>query len=251
MNTNNRIEKDEIIGEKYKLIRLITKGTFSSVYECEHILKGTRSVIKMESDSTAKKLMKHEIKMYLSLQKSRVRIPKIKNTGEHGDHHYMILELLDKSLRSYQGEISVYDLYKQLYLLHNEGIVHRDIKPDNFVIGFDKKIYMIDLGLAKYQDQNVSTRFIGNKRYASPTCFKANYIYQKKDDIVSLTYMILDLKYGFLPWDYEGYNEIERSSIDLSRFYPNESLCELLKLELLDYNMVFNIIHKTKDIINI
>ena len=239
-NINNKFSIGTVIGNKYKLTRLITNGSFSAVYECEHILKGNKAVIKMEINETAKKLMQHEVIMYMNLKKSKVRVPRIKNTGDDGNIHFMILELLNVSLKEYKGTISIYELYKQLYLLHLEGILHRDIKPENFVIGFDQQIYMIDLGLSKYEDNKLTLGFIGNKRYASPTCFQPTYFYTKKDDIISLTYMILDLKYGYLPWDYEGFDN--RKDLNLSQFYPNEPLCEIINIG--DYSKIFTILDK-------
>jgi serine/threonine protein kinase len=242
-NINDKFSIGTVIGNKYKLIRLITRGTFSAIYECEHIIKKNKAVIKMETNDIAKRLMKHEVNVYMSLQKSKVRIPRIKNTGEDGNIQYMIMELLKESLKEYNGSISIHDLYKQLYLLHLEGFLHRDIKPDNFVVGFDQQVYMIDLGLSKYDDNKITTGFIGNRRYASPVCFDKIYNYHKKDDVLSLTYMILDLKYGYLPWDYEG---IERSNVDFNKFYINEPLCEILKICQLDFNYsdIFKIVDK-------
>jgi serine/threonine protein kinase len=255
MITNNEVNDKfsigTIISAKYKLMRLITKGSFSAVYECEHIIKKNKAVIKMETNPTAKKLMEHEVAMYLSLQKSKVRVPRIKNTGCDGNIQYIILEQLDQSLKNYKGAISIIDLYKQLYLLHQEGILHRDIKPDNFVVGFNQLVYMIDLGLAKRIDNKPSKGFTGNTRYASPSCFETNYIYTIKDDVMSLTFMCLDLKYKYLPWDYEGYEN--RKDIDYSILYPNELLCEIIKICLVgfDYSKVFTILDKTDIKINI
>jgi casein kinase I family protein HRR25 len=251
MITNNDVLFDKfsigtVISNKYKLTRLITKGSFSSVYECEHILKNTKSVIKMESNETAKKLMQHEVGMYMSLQRSKVRVPRIKNTGNEGNLQYIILERLDKSLKEYDGVIHVQDLYRQLYLLHQEGIFHRDIKPDNFVVGFNQLIYIVDLGLSKHMDNKPTKGFLGNFRYASPICFKENYNYNSKDDIISITYMLLDLKYGFLPWDYEGYDKMLRQDIDFNYFYKDEPLCEVIHLCLngFNYNQLFTILDK-------
>jgi serine/threonine protein kinase len=246
-NNNIKFSNGMVIGNKYKLIRLITKGTFSAVYECEHIIKGNKAVIKMETNDIAKKLMKHEMTMYMSLQKSKVRVPRIKNTGDDGDIHYMILELLDKSLKEYKGVISIHELYQQLYYLHLEGILHRDIKPENFVVGFNQQVYMIDLGLSKYDDNKLSKGFIGNRRYSSPTCFEPIYLYTKKDDVISLTYMLLDLKYGYLPWDYEDYDNYKRDKIDFTKFYSDDPLCEIIKNCTsvdFDYKIIFTLLNK-------
>lgn len=241
-NISNKFSIGSVIGNKYKLTRLITRGTFSSIYECEHIIKKNKAVIKMESNDVAKKLMNHEVNVYMSLRNSKIRIPRIKNTGEDGNINYIIMELLDVCLKDYEGSISIIELYKQLYLLHLEGFLHRDIKPENFVIGFDQQIYMIDLGLSKYDDNKITTGFIGNRRYASPVCFEQCYTYTKRDDVISLTYMILDLKYGYLPWDYEGFKE--REKIDLSKFYPNEPLCEIINrcFTKFDYKDIFAVL---------
>jgi serine/threonine protein kinase len=166
--------------------------------------------------------------------------------GSDGNIQYIILEQLDKSLKEYKGTISIIELYQQLYLLHQEGILHRDIKPDNFVVGFDNLVYMIDLGLAKYIDNKPSKGFMGNYRYASPVCFEKDYNYDIKDDILSLTFMILDLKYHYLPWDYEIYDKFPRQKIEYSQFYPNEPLCEIIQICLggFNYNQLFSVLDK-------
>ena len=244
---NNKFSIGTIISAKYKLTRLITTGSFSAVYECEHIIKKNKAVIKMETNENAKKLMQHEVIIYMSLQKSKVRVPRIKNTGCDGDIQYIILEQLDKTLKHYDGKISYLDLYQQLYLLHQEGILHRDIKPENFVVGFNHLIYMIDLGLSKHIDNKPSKGFTGNYRYSSPTCFEKEYIYGIKDDILSLTFMCLDIKYKYLPWDYEDFNKMPRQNIHYFDFYPNEPLCEIIYLCLnkFHYGDVFGILDKT------
>jgi serine/threonine protein kinase len=246
-DVNNKFSIGTIISAKYKLTRLITRGTFSSVYDCEHMIKKNKAVIKMETNENAKKLMQHEVGMYMSLQKSKVRIPKIKNTGCDGDIQYIILEQLDRSLKNYDGGICYLDLYRQLYLLHQEGILHRDIKPENFVVGFNQLIYMIDLGLAKHMDNKPSKGFTGNYRYASPSCFEKEYVYGIKDDVISLTFMCLDIKYKYLPWDYEEYKEMPRQGIHYLDFYPNEPLCEIINICLtkFHYRDIFGILDKS------
>jgi len=45
-----------------------------------------------------------------------------------------------------------YQMIERIEFIHNKTFIHRDVKPDNFVVGYGKKsskIYMIDFGLAK------------------------------------------------------------------------------------------------------
>ena len=59
--------------------------------------------------------------------------------------------------------------------LHNLGIVYRDLKPENSVIGHDGKVYLIDMGTAKQLTENNSYRtftIIGTPHYMAPEVFQ-------------------------------------------------------------------------------
>jgi serine/threonine protein kinase len=105
--------------------------------------------------------------------------------------------------------------------LHDTGVVHRDIKPENFVLDTNKKIYIIDFGLSCIQSERELTQFIGNKRYASYNCHLPSYTYQKKDDIISVIYMLIDLYKHRLPWDSEVNYEIKKN-VNFHEFYKKK-----------------------------
>jgi len=100
----------------------------------------------------------------------------------------------------------------RLAVLHNTGIVHRDIKPGNFVMGLNggansQEVYLIDFGLAyRYRDANNvhlpfkdEVPFRGTHRYASVSShFRVEQT--RRDDMEALGYVLIYLAQGGLPW---------------------------------------------------
>jgi serine/threonine protein kinase len=95
--------------------------------------------------------------------------------------------------------------------MHSKSIIHRDIKPDNFIMGINKKkhlVYIVDFGLSKkYKDPKTNEHIpykdgkslTGTARYAS--IFTHLGIEQaRRDDLESLGYLILYMLIGELPW---------------------------------------------------
>ncbi|KAM9748267.1 casein kinase I isoform 8-T8 [Dama dama] len=119
-----------------------------------------------------------------------VGIPTIRWCGAEGDYNVMVMELLGPSLEDLFNFCSRKFSLKTVLLLadqmisrieyiHSKNFIHRDVKPDNFLMGLGKKgnlVYIIDFGLAKkYRDarthQHIPYRenknLTGTARYAS------------------------------------------------------------------------------------
>jgi serine/threonine protein kinase len=214
-----------LLSDKYKINGIITKGTYSTLYEGEHIIKKHKVAIKIESDEICKKLLDNEIKMYLHLNrgKTKLHIPDIKCIGTYDNYSYIVMELLDINLKQYVAKgIQKYKflmIMEQLFILiemfHYRGLVHRDIKPENFVFNKAETLCIIDLGLSTFISNREMKKFIGNKRYSSYSCHLDKYIYTVKDDLISIIYMLLDLYTKILPWDYNQ----NKKDVDFEKFY--------------------------------
>lgn len=219
-----------IIADKYRVIEELTKTTLSIVYVCEHIIKKERVIVKIEKKHN---LLQKEAQMYLYLKNKKVNIPSMKGTGIHGDFAYLVLAPLKQSLLAFEGKLPYSTFFKELYHLHEAKVVHRDIKPQNFLIGFKNDLYLIDFGLACFQTEVPMKSFVGNKRYASFVCFEKEYVYHYKDDILSLIYMLLDVTFGYLPWDK---TDTRRNEINFDEYYEGHVLLDVYHICLEDFS---------------
>lgn len=99
----------------------------------------------------------------------------------------------------------------RLETLHKKGYVHRDIKPDNFVIGTGRSastIHLIDFGVATpyadyvtgvHRPYSDGRELLGTVRYASINAHRG-IVHTRRDDLVSLCYVLIYFARGSLPW---------------------------------------------------
>ena len=104
-----------------------------------------------------------------------------------------------------------YQMINLLEYIHNKHIIHRDIKPDNFVMGRGNEktmVYLIDFGLAKkfrssktlkHCPMTNKKKLTGTARYASVNALKG-IEQSRRDDLESLGYVLLYFLKGNLPW---------------------------------------------------
>lgn len=102
-------------------------------------------------------------------------------------------------------------MLSRIEFIHSRYFLHRDIKPDNFIIGLGKRqhlIYVIDFGLAKrYRDarsgEHIPYRegksLTGTARYASLDTHLGKE-QGRKDDLEGLGYIMIYFLKGQLPW---------------------------------------------------
>ncbi len=136
-----------------------------------------------------------------------------------------------------------------LETFHSGGYIHRDVKPDNYMIGRGanaNRLYVIDYGLSKrYVDDKKKQHiaFRENKRLTGTAKFCSlnthlGYEQSRRDDLEALGYSLIYLLRGRLPWQDvkasskgKRYDEIMDSKNDI----PLERLCKGLPPEMLHY----------------
>ncbi|XP_054168226.1 casein kinase I-like [Oppia nitens] len=247
------------VGNKYRLGRKIGSGSFGDIYLGTNITTAEEVAIKLECIKTKHPQLHIESKFYKQMS-GGVGIPVIKWCGTEGDYNVMVMELLGPSLEdlfnfcsrkfSLKTVLLLADqLISRIEFIHTRNFIHRDIKPDNFLMGLGKKgnlVYIIDFGLAKkYRDTRThahipyreNKNLTGTARYASINTH-LGIEQSRRDDLESLGYVLMYFNRGSLPWQglraatkrqkYERISEKKMST-------PIEELCRGFPAEFSSY----------------
>ncbi|OHT14181.1 Casein kinase I isoform delta-like protein [Tritrichomonas foetus] len=208
------------VGARYRIVEKIGGGSFGTVFKGVDAKTGIPVAIKVEKDDISIPQLSNESKVYTILQGS-TNVPRHHYFGRDNHALNLVIDLGGKSVEDLMKECGGKLTLKTVLMLadqmisavefmHKKGIIHRDIKPDNFVVGRDNlynKLFIIDYGLAKnylmpdgthivFQDHKPLT---GTARYASISTLKG-FEQSRRDDMESLAYIFFYLLNGGLPW---------------------------------------------------
>eukprot|EP00252_Welwitschia_mirabilis_P021590 TRINITY_DN5575_c0_g1_i2.p1 TRINITY_DN5575_c0_g1~~TRINITY_DN5575_c0_g1_i2.p1 ORF type:complete len:477 (+),score=69.07 TRINITY_DN5575_c0_g1_i2:591-2021(+) len=253
---------ETIVGGKYRLGRRIGNGSFGEIFLGTHVVTNEEVGIKRESVKTKHPQLVYESKVIRMLQGGGPEggIPSLRWFGVDGDYNIMVIDLLGPSLEdlfnfcnrklSLKTVLMLADqLIQRIEYVHSRYFLHRDIKPDNFLMGLGRKanqVYMIDFGLAKKYRELTTFKHIpyrenknltGTARYASVNTH-LGIEQSRRDDLESLGYMLMYFLRGSLPWQglragtkKQKYDKISEKKLTT----PIEVLCKSYPKEFASY----------------
>lgn len=250
---------DFIIQRKYKVLKEIGKGSFSNVFKGISLKTGDFVAIKIErvyreeeegakEQGDAIRILKRETTLLNYLGKDCRNVPKIYWFGNVGNAACLILPFYEYSLYDWSKMTSLeYKLMKVegirkrmiqiLREIHGKGVIHRDIKPHNFMVK-NNELYIIDFGLAAFyidKDGNhVPDTMSGKGSIVGTPNYISLFVHwghtpSRRDDLISVEYICLQLR-GEMPWpDNSPLDEIIRHKTELLLESP--SLKEVYGIE--------------------
>jgi len=239
--------------------RKIGAGSFGDIYMGTNVQTGDEVAIKLESIKSKHPQLLYESKLYKILA-GGIGVPNVHWYGVEGDYNVMVIDLLGPSLEDLFsfcnrkfGLKTVLMLADQMVnrveYVHAKNFIHRDIKPDNFLIGLGKKanqVHVIDFGLAKkYRDskaqQHIAYRegknLTGTARYASINTH-LGIEQSRRDDLEAVGYVLMYFNRGSLPWQglkANGKKEKYEKIMEKKMSTPIEVLCKHFPSEFVTY----------------
>ncbi|KAM6273234.1 serine/threonine-protein kinase MARK1-like [Spheniscus humboldti] len=209
----------------YLVGKMINKGSFATVMEGLHIPTGEKVAIKVidkrkaKQDSYVLKNVKREPRIHQMIKHPNV--VRLYETLETDNSYYMVMELclggdlLDRicdKKRLAEREVRRYtrQILSAVEHLHCQGIVHRDLKIENFLLDENNNIKIVDFGLsntAKFEglSQELLHTQCGSPAYAAPELL-AHRKYGPKVDVWSIGVSMFAMLTGTLPFTVEPFN---------------------------------------------
>ena len=233
--------------KNYTIIKKLGSGAFGTVYKAKNNKENKIVAIKVEDKEKTSRL-EYEGKIHKDLD-NIVGFPRFYGIIKTKKQTISIMDYLGPSLEDLfefcGNKFSVktvlmigIQILNRIESLHKKGYLHRDIKPDNFLIGTGKeksRIFMIDFGLSKkyvvnseHLKYDTNKSFTGSFRYSSIRNHKG-IEQSRRDDLESIGYMLIFFLKGRLPW--QGLNGSTKSkrSQNISNVKSNTSLNDLCK----------------------
>lgn len=216
---------DSLIGKtldgQYRLDELIGVGGMANVYRAQDLVHDRTVAVKvlreesLNNDELVRRF-KNESKAISIL--NHPNIVKVYDVSTSGGVYYIVMEYVEGiTLKEYlrrRGQPLTWreavhftcQILRALEHAHENGVVHRDIKPQNIMLMADGSVKIMDFGIARLsrsECQTMTDKAIGSVHYISPEQAKGDHT-DGRTDIYSVGVMMYEMLSGHLPFDGSG-----------------------------------------------
>ncbi len=239
VSSQGELEQGTVLGERYEIIALLGQGGMGAVYKA-HDIELERlvalKIIRPELTTNPEMLRRFKQELILARQITHRNVVRIFDLGQADGFKFITMEYLEgKDLRIVLKEKSklppdeaariILQICRALEVAHGEGVVHRDLKPQNIMLDANGRAYVMDFGIARsaYLPGMTQTgALIGTPEYMSPEQGKGEKL-DERSDLFSLGVIFYELVTGQSPF----YSETPLATLWKRMQEKAKPLCEV------------------------
>ena len=201
----------------YRIVNKLGQGGMATVYKANHAALDRYVALKVlhpafKEDPQFLERFHREAKLVALLEHPNI-VP-IYDFSEHEGQPYLVMKFIPGQTlkaRLLEGPLQIEESNKiieavgnGLAYAHGKGVLHRDVKPSNILIGKDGRIYLADFGLARIAELGASTlsgdMLMGTPHYISPEQARGDGDLDERTDIYSLGIVLYEIVVGRVPF---------------------------------------------------
>ena len=206
------LEPGTVLGERYEILKRLGEGGMGAVYKArdrELDLFVALKVIRPELASHPDILRRFKQELILARQVTHKNVIRIFELGMADGRKFITMDYIDgrdlKSILVERGKLPpdeavriIRQVCRGLEAAHAEGVVHRDLKPQNIMVDANGRVWVMDFGLARSMDLVGITRtgaLMGTPDYMSPEQARAEKV-DARSDLFSLGIIFYEILTG-------------------------------------------------------
>jgi tetratricopeptide (TPR) repeat protein/predicted Ser/Thr protein kinase len=204
------------IGSRYRVVKLLGRGGMGAVYRChdEELQREVAlKIIRPETAGDAAVIERFKREIELSSRVTHRNVLRVYDLGEADGVRFLTMQLVEgqdlANLLRHTGPLPLTRLvhvFRQicegLAAAHEEGVVHRDLKPQNVLLDAEDHVWLTDFGLAKCLGGSAMTQMgavMGTPSYMSPEQVRGQVV-DNRSDIYSLGIVFYEMATGRTPF---------------------------------------------------